>query len=210
MKRIVVISLIVLVIGSMVLIPLLKTDTTTNEVNAPGAVFLFKENLAVNYSSNVNISLKVLADDITKMEVIIQDSSYKVWTNPKGILKFNLTTEKLLVGTKEIRLVAYKGSQLISEDARLIRVLSNEKPLLLTANVLGTSPHNPSHFTQGLEFNNNVLYESTGQNGESKVAKINLVTGEPSLKIGLDANYFGEGITVFKFVFLLMIDKMDW
>jgi len=198
MKRIVVISLIVLVIGSMVLIPLLKTDTTTNEVNAPGAVFLFKENLAVNYASNVNISLKVLADDITKMEVIIQDSSYKVWTNPKGILKFNLTTEKLLVGTKEIRLLAYKGNQLLSEDARLIRVLSNEKPLLLTANVLGTSPHNPSHFTQGLEFNNNVLYESTGQNGESKVAKINLATGEPSLKIGLDANYFGEGITVFK------------
>lgn len=198
MKRIVVISLIVLVIGSLVLIPLLKTTSTETTSDSPSAVFLFKENLAVNFGTNVDISLKVLTDDITKMEVILQDSSYKVWTNPKGILKFNLITEKLLVGTKEIRLIAYKGSQLISEDARLIRVLSNEKPIVLTANVIATTPHNPTHFTQGLEFNNNVLYESTGQNGESKVAKINLTNGEPTLKIGLDANYFGEGITVFK------------
>src|SRR4051812_3677655 len=44
--------------------------------------------------------------------------------------------------------------------------------------VVRSYPHDPQAFTQGLEFVDGVLYESTGLNGRSGIRKVNLATGE--------------------------------
>ena len=49
-----------------------------------------------------------------------------------------------------------------------------------------------------MEFNEGVLYEGTGQLGQSMVAQVNLNSGEIIKKMGLDGTYFGEGITILK------------
>ena len=64
--------------------------------------------------------------------------------------------------------------------------------------VVRSYPHDPQAFTQGLEFVDGVLYESTGMNGRSGIRKVNLATGEVLQVQPLDAAYFGEGITVWK------------
>ena len=64
--------------------------------------------------------------------------------------------------------------------------------------VVRTYPHDRQAFTQGLEFVDGVLYESTGLNGRSGIRKVNLATGEILQVQPLDAAYFGEGITVWK------------
>ena len=43
-----------------------------------------------------------------------------------------------------------------------------------------------------------MLYEGTGQNGQSGIRKVKLETGEVLQHQPLDAQYFGEGITVWK------------
>ncbi|RCW47713.1 MULTISPECIES: glutaminyl-peptide cyclotransferase [unclassified Halanaerobium] len=62
--------------------------------------------------------------------------------------------------------------------------------------IINTYPHDSTAFTQGLEFFNGFLYESTGLYDKSSLKKINLNTGE-ILKIKkLPGNHFGEGITI--------------
>ena len=51
-------------------------------------------------------------------------------------------------------------------------------------------------FTEGLVFDQGVLFESTGLLGASTLRRVDLVTGEVVQEITLPAQYFGEGITV--------------
>jgi len=64
--------------------------------------------------------------------------------------------------------------------------------------VVRTYPHDPRAFTQGLEYEDGVLYESTGLYGQSALIKRNLETGEVLKIERLPRKYFGEGITVFR------------
>jgi glutamine cyclotransferase len=65
-----------------------------------------------------------------------------------------------------------------------------------TYQVIHTYPHDPNAFTQGLEYRAGYLYESTGLKGRSSVRKVQLDTGKVLQQIDIDAQYFGEGITV--------------
>jgi glutaminyl-peptide cyclotransferase len=62
--------------------------------------------------------------------------------------------------------------------------------------VIHVYPHDPNAFTQGLEYRAGFLYESTGLKGRSSVRKVQLETGKVLQQIDIDAQYFGEGITV--------------
>lgn len=61
--------------------------------------------------------------------------------------------------------------------------------------VKNTYPHDRQAFTQGLLFKDGHLYESTGQNGQSSLRKVELTTGKVLQKTMLDKDVFGEGIT---------------
>lgn len=56
--------------------------------------------------------------------------------------------------------------------------------------------HDTEAFTQGLVIHEGKLYESTGQEGSSWIGIVNINTGEIDKKVTLDAQYFGEGITI--------------
>ena len=59
-------------------------------------------------------------------------------------------------------------------------------------------PHDAQAFTQGLQFVDGVFYEGTGLNGHSSIRKVKIDTGEVLQKRDVPAEYFGEGITVWK------------
>ncbi|MQY19300.1 glutaminyl-peptide cyclotransferase [Nocardia macrotermitis] len=65
----------------------------------------------------------------------------------------------------------------------------------LGVKVLATRPHDRTAFTEGLEIDGDVLYESTGLEGKSGLRATNLTTGTQLARIDLDPKYFGEGIT---------------
>jgi len=66
----------------------------------------------------------------------------------------------------------------------------------LSYTVVATYPHDTSSFTQGLEFYNGQLLESTGMEGQSKLMQVDLKTGKANKQINLEPPLFGEGITV--------------
>ena len=65
-----------------------------------------------------------------------------------------------------------------------------------TPSIVSTLPHDTSYFTEGLEFYDSTLLESTGLKGESYLLQYMPATGKVIKKIKLDSAYFGEGISV--------------
>ena len=73
-------------------------------------------------------------------------------------------------------------------------------PASISYTILNALPHDTAAFTQGFEFYNGILYESTG-NPEKKadaswVGPVNLKSGFGEKKVMLPSNFFGEGITI--------------
>ena len=66
-----------------------------------------------------------------------------------------------------------------------------------TYEIINAYPHNPTSFTQGLVWQDGILYEGTGQRGQSSLRRVVLETGEVQGIQYLADQYFGEGITVF-------------
>ena len=66
----------------------------------------------------------------------------------------------------------------------------------MTYKIIKEFNHDKQAYTQGLEFYNNFLFESTGLNGKSSIRRTNLSNGEVLDITNLDYEYFGEGITI--------------
>lgn len=64
--------------------------------------------------------------------------------------------------------------------------------------IVQSYPHDTSSFTQGLFWDGGHLYESTGQYGASRVARLDLQTGKALAQVKLPMDQFGEGITRWK------------
>ena len=81
-------------------------------------------------------------------------------------------------------------------DTKTKTVESVRDSLALEYSVVNTLPHNTEAFTEGLVVHDSKILESTGQNSHSWIAEVNPGSGEHNKKVNLDAQYFGEGITV--------------
>lgn len=64
--------------------------------------------------------------------------------------------------------------------------------------VVKTYPHDPEAFTEGLFYQDGVLYESTGLEGKSSIRKVRLADGQVLQQRPVSSKYFGEGIVAWK------------
>lgn len=108
-----------------------------------------------------------------------------------GKLKLDLPT----LGNKVLTAKIGIENQTV-EIQKKIKLLAEKAPEVYTYEIVNTYSHDPTAYTQGLEFYNGVLYESTGKKGASTIRKVNFETGEILQKIDLDKTVFGEGITL--------------
>ncbi len=69
-------------------------------------------------------------------------------------------------------------------------------PTDYTYRIVEVFPHDSSAFTEGLTFENGILYEGTGIEGASSVRKVELETGLIVQNSVLSNRFFGEGITI--------------
>jgi glutaminyl-peptide cyclotransferase len=74
--------------------------------------------------------------------------------------------------------------------------IDSASPTLYTYQIIKTHQHDTTAFTEGLVFNDGVLYESTGEYGSSSLRQVNLENGVIQHEVFLPNQYFGEGLTV--------------
>ena len=64
--------------------------------------------------------------------------------------------------------------------------------------IINSYPHDPSAFTQGLVYDEGILYESTGLYGQSSLRRVDIKTGEVLEVVSLEDEFFAEGIAIWK------------
>ncbi|TCI84683.1 glutaminyl-peptide cyclotransferase [Tenacibaculum sp. M341] len=109
--------------------------------------------------------------------------------------KITLNTSEIGIGKHRLTALAFVPGK-VKKINNSIEVYSNVKPSLYSYKIVNTYPHDTKSFTQGLEFHNGFLYETTGKRGRSKLRKIETETGKVLQEYKLDDKYFGEGMTI--------------
>ncbi|MCW3994815.1 MAG: glutaminyl-peptide cyclotransferase [Candidatus Bathyarchaeota archaeon] len=71
---------------------------------------------------------------------------------------------------------------------------SSDSPIMYTYSIIATYPHDISAFTEGLVYDNGVLYESTGE--VSSLRCVDLASGSVLKLFELPNQYFGEGLAL--------------
>jgi glutaminyl-peptide cyclotransferase len=154
----------------------------------PAVAVLQKVKYTIGDSVHVGFSGKV---EVVRVQVDGIKSHYE---NAHDTIMF--ATGTLKTGWHQIVVSGHTAQKMSFSDTLRIELLSDLDPTEMSYVVLGSFPHQESSFTEGLEFYKGELYEGTGQNGVSKLLKIDLPTGKTLMETSLDAKYFGEGITV--------------
>ena len=73
---------------------------------------------------------------------------------------------------------------------------TRSKAPVSTIEVVQSFPHDTAAFTQGLEFHDGALYESTGLEGRSSLRHVELESGRVLQEHHLAPQYFAEGLTI--------------
>ena len=196
MKRYIFLGAIAAALLALILRPLLSGESTNIEEDIIPATFSFKDNLATKWDERITLDILINDPEIAKLELIYNDSVFKTWETPKGTIRFPFNAGFYGLGTRTLRLLSTLKNGETFMDERMVRVLSDVIPEVWIASPEQAFPHDPTSFTQGLEFDGDQLYEGTGQRGQSMVAQVDLNTGRIQKKMGLDATCFGEGITI--------------
>jgi glutamine cyclotransferase len=74
--------------------------------------------------------------------------------------------------------------------------IDSASPIRYTYQIIKIYPHDTNAFTEGLVFDDGVLFESTGEYGSSSLRQVNLEDGVVQHEVLLPNQYFGEGLTV--------------
>lgn len=161
-------------------------DTFTIESKNLKQIYKPSESIDLEISNTENIAIDsvVYYANETKIAAVKQ--------NQKTTFKLN----QLSFGTQEIKALVFTEGK-PNECVTSFELVSEITPKILSYTIVNTYEHDLTSYTQGLEFYNGILYESTGQRGESKVRKINYKTGNVTQNSKLEPQYFGEGLTIF-------------
>lgn len=116
-------------------------------------------------------------------------------------LEYVLQNEKL--GFTYIKAQVYHNAT-SNETLSRIELAAAKAPKILKYRIINTYPHDMKAYTQGLEFYNGILFESTGNGagigtgtqGTSSVRKVDYKTGKVLQIVELPQSVFGEGLTI--------------
>ena len=109
----------------------------------------------------------------------------------------------IYIGLISIVVLASCGPEPKEEKTDTTTTATDAPPTVIPFTVVNKLPHDTAYFTEGLEFYNGQLLESSGGNDDSspypsEMGVVDRATGKVSTKVKLDrTKYFGEGITVF-------------
>lgn len=151
--------------------------------------FLIQTNANKNVISNTD-TLKLSLSNPSNKKI---DSVNYVMNNSPVAGIFSLQNSSL--GEKMIKAEVFYGGKKEVALQKVI-VVNGSTPKLYTYELLNTYPHDITSYTQGLEFYKGVLYESTGQYGESKLRALDYKNDAILNNVNLSRSYFGEGLTV--------------
>ena len=168
---------------SLILILFLKCNSESQnnfslKIDSPNKKIKINDSVNLNVINKNNLEIDSIHFFLNEMKI---DQTY--------------TLKNIRTGENKIKAIVYYAKQETILNQKII-VFSKSSPKLYSYKIINEFPHDQEAYTQGLEFDGNDLYESTGLNGKSSLRKISFKNGEIKKKIPLNESYFGEGLTI--------------
>ncbi|PQJ71983.1 glutaminyl-peptide cyclotransferase [Polaribacter butkevichii] len=149
-----------------------------------------KKQVALN--SNIDVTLKEQEDKpINSVQFFVNGKEISSEGNTVSI-----NTTDLGVGKHQISALVFYPEKTKKENS-FFEVLADKAPVVYGYNIVNEYPHDKTAYTQGLEYHDGFLYETTGRRGQSTLRKVEIKTGKVVQSVDLDKKYFGEGMTIF-------------
>jgi glutamine cyclotransferase len=200
MKFIKILSLILILTASFSCKKNNPTTKKTNENNISNFTsFKYKAKISIiqkKLKTGDIVNWKFLSDDKQKTDsfvVFVDNNRIKSFTNKNFSDSFD--TKNFKVGHHKISVEIFKGNN-STEISKNFILFSNIQPKQQTYKIIKVFPHDRNAYTQGLVYDNGILYESTGLETKSTLRKEKLQTAEVLYSITIPNNFFGEGITI--------------
>ena len=136
----------------------------------------------------------VFPTDVTSFDSVVYSMDGEVLARKTDSTPVTLDTEKAAFGSRTLSAKLYHNGEERVAYSNIVVV--PHTPKRYSFKVINEYPHDASAYTQGLEFENGVMYESTGQLGKSSLRKVKYQTGETLQKIERGKQLLGEGQTI--------------
>lgn len=146
-----------------------------------------------NFARGVAIPVVIQSSDeftIDSVQVTIGDATSTYFGS-----SFEIEIPSRKVGSWRLLTKVYSGES-SETHYRTVVILPESAPAEYGYEITNTFPHDTEDYTQGLLIKDGVLYESTGQRGESTFKMKNLTSGETQKVVNLSADLFGEGLAL--------------
>lgn len=133
---------------------------------------------------------------VTADSIIIKVDGVQTATLPKGDSSFTIATSDLRCGRVPVSVQFCLPDGTSEYASQTLMLYSDIVPRKKTYKVLAAYPHDAAAYTQGLVYEDGSLYESTGVRGKSSLRKVRLDNGSVIQSVGLEDEYFGEGLAM--------------
>lgn len=108
--------------------------------------------------------------------------------------KLTLDKSNVSYGVNSLKVTYYYDNGKSVDEYGQINVLSSEQETPITYTIQKEMYHNPESFTQGLYYENGILFESSGQYNKSFIAKYPIGSQTYTTQTRTANKYFAEGI----------------
>jgi glutamine cyclotransferase len=157
-----------------------------------------EQNKVIHCGDSVSITYRLNNTAISIDSVALfagKDQTLLVRGNPG---RLSWSSEKSKTGQTTLRLLVFYSDSLQESHNVNVVILSDITPKEFKYRVIARYPHDDHAYTQGLIYDNGILYESTGLFGQSTVRIVTISTGKPVKLVPLPEKFFGEGIALYK------------
>jgi glutamine cyclotransferase len=151
--------------------------------------------------SSLSLVASPVATETVRGEMVQAAPSPTVEETPAALVS------PLVTGTTSVETVEVVPSPTASEGPSAVvspvATVSSGTPVVsavpvYTYEVVNVYPHDPGAWTQGLVFEDGLLYEGTGRQEHSTLRRVSLERGDVLQLYSLPPEYFGEGITIWE------------
>ena len=157
------------------------------------------------YKSGEPVAIKARYPADTKPDSIVYLVDSARVGSSKDSTAVSLKTDSMALGPRIITAKIYQGGNNQEVSTNFV-LLPSKAPVEYTYKVIKTFPHDTSCYTEGLVYQDGVLYESGGgyltppageeADGQSSLRKEELNTGKILNKVMVDPKVFAEGISI--------------
>lgn len=189
-----------------------KTNVDDNQnSNSTNDTFVENNNsvseLDISANFKIETPVKVACGDMISIEFEITDSTdfdsvvlnvgdVNIGTISESKIILDYSTSELNVGQQIFKATVYAGNKQKSFTDNVVLV-SDIEPKKMTYKIIKEYPHDIQAYTQGLVYDDGILFEATGLETKSSIRKVDLETGEVLFGKANPPDVFGEGLTIF-------------